>query len=76
MITLGVFSGAEVILMLLILLVTLAIPIIALVDILKSKFEGNNKTVWVLVVLFLGLLGVILYYAIGRKQRIQENQNV
>jgi len=76
MITLGVFSGAEVILMLLILLVTLVIPIIALVDILKSKFEGNNKIVWVLVVLFLGLLGVILYYFIGRKQRVQENQNI
>jgi uncharacterized membrane protein YdjX (TVP38/TMEM64 family) len=43
--------------------------IIALIDILKSKFEGNNKIVWVLVVLFLNLLGAILYFTIGRKQK-------
>lgn len=44
--------------------------IIALVDILRNKFEDNNKIVWVLVVLFLNLLGAILYFIIGRKQRI------
>ncbi len=47
------------------------IPLIALVNILRSRFEeSNNKLVWVLVVLFLNLIGAILYYAIGRKQRV------
>jgi len=46
--------------------------IIALVDILRNKFEDNNKIVWVLVVLFFNLLGAILYFIIGRKQRIKE----
>lgn len=45
--------------------------IIALVDILKNKFEGNDKIIWVLVVLFLNLLGAILYFTIGRKQKIK-----
>jgi len=45
--------------------------ILALIDILKSKFEGNNKIVWVLVVLFFNLIGAILYFAIGRNQRIK-----
>jgi hypothetical protein len=45
--------------------------IIALVDILKSKFNGNDKIVWVLVVLFLNLIGAILYFAIGRNQRVK-----
>lgn len=45
--------------------------IIALVDILKSKFKGNDKIVWVLVVLFLNLIGAIIYFAIGRNQKIK-----
>lgn len=44
--------------------------LIALVDILRNKFEDNNKVVWVLVVLFFNLIGAILYFIIGRKQRI------
>ncbi|HEY9170611.1 MAG TPA: PLD nuclease N-terminal domain-containing protein [Lutibacter sp.] len=43
--------------------------IIALIDILKNKFNDNDKIVWVLVVLFTGLLGAICYFAIGRKQK-------
>ncbi|MBI9039950.1 PLD nuclease N-terminal domain-containing protein [Lutibacter sp.] len=45
--------------------------IIALIDILKNEFEGNNKIVWVLVVLFLNLIGAILYFVIGRNQKIK-----
>ena len=45
--------------------------IIALIDIIKNKFEGNNKIVWILVVLFFNLLGAILYFTIGRKQKIK-----
>ena len=44
--------------------------IIALIDILKSKFNGNDKIVWVLVVLFFNLIGALLYFTIGRKQKI------
>lgn len=44
--------------------------IMALVDILKSEFKGDNKIVWVLVVLFLNLFGALLYFAIGKKQKV------
>lgn len=47
--------------------------IIALVDILKNKFEENNKLIWILVVLFFNLIGAILYFIIGRKQKIKTN---
>ena len=53
-----------------IILVVFLIPLIALIDILKSKFEGNNKIIWVLVSLFFPFFGSILYFSIGRKQRI------
>jgi len=45
------------------------LTIMALIDILKSKFNGNDKIVWILVVLFFNLLGAILYFIIGRKQK-------
>lgn len=46
------------------------LPIIALVDILRSNFKGNDKIVWVLVVIFFNIFGSILYFLIGRKQRL------
>jgi Phospholipase_D-nuclease N-terminal len=45
--------------------------IIALIDILKNKFEDNHKIVWILVVLFFNMIGAILYFTIGRKQKIK-----
>ena len=43
----------------------------AFIDILKSNFEDNIiKLIWLLVVFFLSILGAILYYFIGQKQKI------
>ncbi|MBI5747871.1 MAG: PLDc N-terminal domain-containing protein [Nitrospinae bacterium] len=42
----------------------------ALVDILKSEFTGSNKIIWLLIVIFIPFLGFILYFLIGRKQKI------
>ena len=60
-----------------VMFITLSIPVLAivlliwaLVDILKSEFTGSNKIIWVIVVLLLPLLGSILYFAIGTKQKI------
>lgn len=49
------------------------IPIIALVDIIKSDFEGNNKLLWVIIVLLANVLGAILYFLIGRDQKIRKS---
>ena len=46
------------------------IPLFALIDILRNEFTGNNKIIWVLVILFIPLFGTLLYLIIGRKQRI------
>lgn len=46
--------------------------IIALIDILKSNFrDSNGKIIWALVVIFLPIIGSILYFAIGRSQKIR-----
>ena len=44
--------------------------IIAFIDILKNEFEGYNKLIWLLAVLFAPLIGSIAYFIIGKKQRI------
>ena len=50
--------------------IALLIPLIALIDILRNEFTGYNKIVWVLVIFFLNIFGAILYFLIGRKQKI------
>ncbi|WP_299005184.1 PLD nuclease N-terminal domain-containing protein [uncultured Tenacibaculum sp.] len=60
------------ILLILIVLLGIIPTIVALVDILKSEFKGNNKIVWVLVVLFANFFGAVLYFLIGREQKIKE----
>ncbi|MBT8318494.1 MAG: PLDc_N domain-containing protein [Lutibacter sp.] len=70
MINLGMIGPWQIILILIAVFLGIIPTIIALIDILKSKFDGNNKIVWVLVVLFINLIGAILYFTIGRKQKI------
>jgi hypothetical protein len=45
--------------------------IIAFIDILKNEFEGYNKLIWLLAVLFAPLIGSIAYFIIGKKQRVK-----
>ncbi len=69
MIYLGMIGPWQIIILTFVLLGIIP-TIIALIDILKSKFNGNDKIVWVLVVLFFNLIGAILYFTIGRKQKL------
>jgi hypothetical protein len=62
---LGVLGTQE----LLILFVILIVPLLALIEIIRSSFnEPVNKIVWVLVVILLPLLGSLLFWIIGRNQ--------
>jgi hypothetical protein len=67
MIPLGMISPFFV---LALVVITLIAMLYALIDILKSEFKGNDKLIWVLVVLFTGLIGALLYLAIGKKQKV------
>ncbi len=48
--------------------------LLALIDILKSEFSGNNKLIWVIVSIFIPFIGAILYLFIGRNQKIQKSK--
>lgn len=69
MITLGMIGPWQV----LIILFGLLLPIIALIDVLRSNFKGSNdKLIWVLVILFLNVFGSVLYFLIGTRQKIKK----
>ncbi len=55
----------------LILLLSIALWIYSLIDILKNEFEKNNKIIWIITTIFIPILGSILYLFIGRKQKIK-----
>jgi TctA family transporter len=70
MVILGFLGAGELYVMMFAATIFFVIPIIALIDILKSEFEGNNKLIWVLVVLLSWIIGAIIYFIIGRKQKV------
>ena len=45
--------------------------LIATIRILASKFVGNYKIIWLLVVLVVPVIGPIAYFAMGKKQKIK-----
>jgi hypothetical protein len=48
-------------------LIVFILDIIAIVDVLKSNKEVVMKLIWILVILLLPVLGMLLYFLIGRK---------
>ena len=71
MIPLGMIGPWQAILILVFVVIGILPTVIALIDILKSEFKGNEKIIWVLVVLFTNFFGAILYLLIGRSQKIK-----
>ena len=49
-------------------LVILVLDIIAIVEIVKSSFATGKKILWILLVLFLPVVGLVLYFLLGRKK--------
>jgi hypothetical protein len=70
MILLNVFAEVSVTVLIILGLIALLLPVIALIDIAKNDFRGAYKIIWILVVLFLPILGSILYFLIGRSHKV------
>lgn len=68
----GGAAGILIAIFVIFVLVAIVVQIIALVDVIRTpegSFKAGSKVIWVLVVLFLGLLGAIIYYFVGRPAR-------
>ena len=60
--------GGGIIITLLVVLFIFLIPLLALISALMSNFRGNEKILWILIILLLPFLGSVLYFLIGRNQ--------
>lgn len=68
----GIIGGVAFFVFLLVFVAVFVFWLWALIDILKSEFTGPNKVVWLLMVMMVPLIGAILYYFIGREQKIKD----
>jgi predicted membrane protein len=71
MITLFLFGGLEILFFLFSIVFAILLPVLAIVDIIKSDRETNEKLLWAVIVLLSNFLGSLLYFAVGRKQRVR-----
>jgi hypothetical protein len=51
----------------LIYLLILVVDVLVIIDILKSNKDTERKVLWIVAVVFLPVLGPILYYFVGKK---------
>ena len=49
-------------------LIVLILDLIAIVDILKSSVDTGNKLLWIILILVLPVIGMVLYFLIGKKK--------
>ncbi len=48
-------------------LIVLVLDIIAIVDVLGSSMDTGKKALWILLILILPVVGMALYFLIGKK---------
>ena len=56
------------------ILIPLVIWLYCVIDIIKSEFTGNNKIIYLLLVILVPLLGVLVYAFYGKNQKIKALQ--
>ncbi len=49
-------------------LIILILDVIAIIDAVKSPMETGKKVLWILLIVILPVVGLILYYLLGKKQ--------
>lgn len=52
-----------------ILIIQLILLIVALIDLIRSEKTNGPKWVWVLVIVFINIIGPIVYFIFGRRNQ-------
>ncbi len=62
--------SAEWIIIYVFIALAIIVPIIAIVDVVRSKFKRPyDKAIWLLLIISLNLLGAILYFSLSRERK-------
>ena len=48
-------------------LLILILDIVAIVDVLKSSIDTGKQALWIILILFLPVIGMVLYFFVGKK---------
>ena len=48
-------------------LIILGLDIVAIVDCVKSSKRSGQKALWIVLIIFLPIVGLIAYYLVGKK---------
>lgn len=51
-------------------LVVLVLDVVAIIDIIQSSMNTTRKIIWILAVLIFPIVGMIVYFLIGKKAKI------
>lgn len=62
--------GGGLIFTLLVILFIFLLPLLALISVLTNQFQGNEKIMWVVIIILLPFLGSLLYFLIGKNNAI------
>ena len=49
-------------------LVILVLDIVAIIDVIRSSMDTGKKVLWIILILVLPIIGLILYFFIGKKK--------
>jgi hypothetical protein len=53
----------------------IALLVIAVIDLDRREYvTGNNKLVWVLVVVLISVIGPVIYFVFGRKKKVVKQE--
>ena len=56
---------------LLLILIVIALPVYALINLLNSQFKNDNdKIVWTIIILIIPIVGSLLYFAISDRNKL------
>jgi hypothetical protein len=62
-------SSSDILIIAPIILIEIGLAIAAMVDLVRrKKVAGDNKLLWGAVILFIGIIGPIVYFIFGRKE--------
>ncbi len=49
-------------------LIVFVLDVIAIIDCIKRNMDTNKKILWCLLIIFLPIIGMILYFLLGRSK--------
>ena len=57
------------------LVVEIVLLFVAIIDLDRRQYvTGNNKLVWVLVIVIIGIIGPVIYFVFGRRKKAVDKE--